>query len=341
MRSHRLLSAALRDQSIPEAVQQTLRCALEESVRRSLAQTGELARVAGLFEERGIPMVALKGPLLSHYLYGDLGARTSGDIDLLAKRKDVARIHDVLISQGYRLTSTLHWNSASACLRSRESEVSFESPSEVSIDVHWRLLPRYFASAFDEMDGWESLRTLTLAGRRVHTLAPEPLLLFLCSHGAKHMFERLGWICDVARFLIVTRELDWAATVAAARRTRALRQLSLGVRLAVDLRGAPASAELLPDPAVEPLARAVWNRLLAGATPPVPALESTRLYLRLLETPGHKLRFLSGLYFTPSEAEYRALKFPPRLFSLYYPFRPIRLLWKHVIRRPVRVIVGS
>jgi len=76
-----MLSAALRDQSIPEAVQQTLRCALEESVRRSLAQTGELARVAGLFEERGIPMVALKGPLLSHYLYGDLGARTSGDID--------------------------------------------------------------------------------------------------------------------------------------------------------------------------------------------------------------------------------------------------------------------
>jgi len=153
------------------------------------------------------------------------------------------------------------------------------------------------------MDGWESLRTLTLAGRRVHTLAPEPLLLFLCSHGAKHMFERLGWICDVARFLIVTRELDWAATVAAARRTRALRQLSLGVRLAVDLRGAPASAELLPDPAVEPLARAVWNRLLAGATPPVPALESTRLCLRLLETPGHKLRFLSGLYFPKPNTE--------------------------------------
>ena len=87
-----MLYAALRDQSIPEAVQENLRCALEESVRR-MAQSGEFARVAGLFEERGIPMVALKGPLLSRYLYGDLGARTSGDIDLLAKPKDVARIH--------------------------------------------------------------------------------------------------------------------------------------------------------------------------------------------------------------------------------------------------------
>ena len=73
--------------------------------------------------------------------------------------------------------------------------------------------------------GWESLRTVTLAGRRVHTLAPEPLLLFLCSHGAKHMFERLGWICDVARFLIVTPDLDWPAILTAARHARALRQL--------------------------------------------------------------------------------------------------------------------
>src|SRR5881397_635958 len=233
-----MLYAALRDQSIPEAVQENLRCALEESVRR-MAQSGEFARVAGLFEERGIPMVALKGPLLSRYLYGDLGARTSGDIDLLAKPKDVARIHDVLISEGYRLTSTLHWNTASACLRSRENEVSFESPSGVSIDVHWRLLPRYFASAFDQLDGWESLRTVTLAGRRVDTLAPEPLLLFLCSHGTKHMFERLGWICDVARFLIVSPHLDWTAILAPARRARASRQLLLGTRLGADLLGAP------------------------------------------------------------------------------------------------------
>ena len=258
----------------------------------------------------------------------------SGDIDLLAKRKDVARIHDVLIAQGYRLTSTLHWNSASACLRSRENEISFESPSGVSIDVHWRLLPRYFAGAFDELDGWESLRTVALAGRRVHTLAPEPLLLFLCSHGAKHMFERLGWICDVARFLIVTPDLDWTATLAPARRTRALRQLFLGLRLAADLLGVASPSGLPEDPEVEPLVGAVRERLLAGATPPAPAPQSTRFCLQLLETPGHRVRYLTGQYLTPSEAEYRVLQLPPWLFPLYYPLRPLRLFAKHVIRYP-------
>src|SRR5439155_19507783 len=124
-----------------------------------------LARLAGLFQEHRIPMAALKGPMLSRYLYGDLASRSSGDIDLLVKREDVLRIRDVLASSGYRVASTLHWNSDSACLRSKDMEMSFESPSGVRIDLHWRLMRQYFAGVFDERSGWESLRTVDLAGR--------------------------------------------------------------------------------------------------------------------------------------------------------------------------------
>ena len=329
-----MLYTALREVSIPHAVAEELRFGFESSAAWSLAQSGELARLVGLFEERAIPVVALKGPMLSCHLYGDLGARTSGDIDVLVKREDVLRSRDALVSSGYRVANTLHWNSDSACLRLRGNEMAFESPMGVSIDVHWRLLPPNFASAFDELDAWESLRTENLAGRQVRTLAPGPLLLFLCSHGAKHMFERLGWICDIARFLMVTPNLDWTAIVGQARRACALRQLSLGVRLAVDLLGVPACPQVPINPAAEePLAHVIRNRLLAGAIPPAPALESAPYCLRLLERPGQRLRFLSGEYLTPSEAEYRALQLPPWLFFLYYPFRPIRLFWKHAIRR--------
>src|SRR5439155_19718447 len=117
----------------------------------------------------------------------------------------------------------------------------------------------------------------------------------------------------------------------------ALRQLSLGVQLAVDVLGAPPVCELPRDATVEALAQTVLNRLLAGATPPATGLDSTRYCLRLMERPGQRLRLLSGEYLTPSEAEFKALRLPPWLFSFYYPFRPIRLFWKHVIRLPVRV----
>jgi hypothetical protein len=52
-----------------------------------------------------------------------------------------------------------------------------------------------------------------------------------------------------------------------------------------------------------------------------------------MERTGHRLRYVAGEYLTPSEAEFRALQLPPRLFFLYYPFRPIRLLWKYAMQR--------
>src|SRR5437016_2947007 len=195
-----ILYSVFRDVPLPDGIATELRSAFESSVQWSMAQSGELARLAALLDQHGVPFIALKGPLLSHYLYGELTTRSSGDIDLLVNRNDVLRTRELLAPRGYRIANTLHWNSDSACLRSRENEISFESPSGVSVDVHWRILPGYFASPFDGLDVWEASKAMTLAGRQVRTLSPEHLLILICSHSAKHAFERLGWICDIARF---------------------------------------------------------------------------------------------------------------------------------------------
>jgi hypothetical protein len=305
-----------------------LRNRFEGYVLRSLAQSAEIVRLAQIFDQNGIAFIALKGPMLSQYLYGSVGIRASGDIDVLVESKDMPRIRRVLVSSGYRMITSLHWDSDSACLRSREDETILGSPSAVNVDVHWRLIPRYSASVFDNLTGWESLRSVPLAGREIRTLAPEPLLLLLCAHGAKHMFEQLSWICDIARFLQVTPNLDWARLIDQSRRTASLRQLSLGVHLAAELLGAPV-APLPKGREVEALIKAVINRLMSGAIPPVPTMEYYLYTLRLLEKTNHRARFLAGQYLTPSEAEYRALRLPPPLYFLYYPFRPLRLLWKH------------
>ena len=107
----------------------------------------------------------------------------------------------------------------------------------------------------------------------------------------------------------------------------------LGLNLARELLGAPAP-KFDPDPKVEDLTRAIVDRLMSGARPPVPAVESTRYGLRLLETSTQRAHYLTGLYATPSEAEYRALRLPPPLYFLYYPFRPLRLFWKHIAKGP-------
>jgi hypothetical protein len=42
------------------------------------------------------------------------------------------------------------------------------------------------------------------------TLLPEQLLLILCLHnGAKHQWEMLGWIADVAQLITIHKNMDW------------------------------------------------------------------------------------------------------------------------------------
>ena len=103
-----MLYAALREVPLPDDIAAELRARFQSSVQWSLAQSAELARLTALLEESEITSIALKGPLLSRYLYGELGARSSGDIDLLVKPGDLLRIRDLLLSRGFRVANTLH-----------------------------------------------------------------------------------------------------------------------------------------------------------------------------------------------------------------------------------------
>src|SRR5207244_1068830 len=81
--------------------------------------------------------------------------------------------------------------------------------------------------------------SLPLGGTLVRTLSAEHLLLVLCAHGAKHCWERLGWICDVAELLRRTPALDLSGMLAQARSLGVERIMLLGLRLAAELLDVP------------------------------------------------------------------------------------------------------
>ncbi|MGP8225068.1 MAG: nucleotidyltransferase family protein, partial [Terracidiphilus sp.] len=58
-----------------------------QAVRHSLM----LAEVLRGFNRAGIPVMPLKGPLLSLELYGDVGLRQSKDLDLACTKEDIPR----------------------------------------------------------------------------------------------------------------------------------------------------------------------------------------------------------------------------------------------------------
>jgi hypothetical protein len=308
------------------------------AARFDLTLSAELGRLLKLFEGHEIETVALKGPALRVTLYGNAALRSSSDLDLLVRPRDVLRAKQALEGAGYYMQSILPSRAAKACLRRRDCQItlSHEITNQkdlLFVDLHWRLLPGYFPRLFDEHELWGSLRQVSVAGTVVSTLSPEHLLLFLCAHGTKHLWERLGWLCDIARLVQVEPGIDWTRVFIEARQTDTARMVALGLLLASELLGI-----VLPSAAVEYISRdrtardlveTVSQRLHDEILTPASAIESAAFSRRAFERTGHRVRFLIGIFLEPTEAEYGALKLPLPLHCLYYLFRPLRLAVKY------------
>ena len=119
---------------------------------------------------------------------------------------------------------------------------------------------------------------------RVKLPAPEDLLLALCIHGSKHLWERLAWICDIAGLIESQQDLNWRQLIARARATGSERMLFMGLRLAVDLIGAQlpteVETEIKADPVVTSLSGDVVRYLFT------PELTPSGIPVFLFQEPG-------------------------------------------------------
>jgi hypothetical protein len=87
---------------LPADVIATLRAEALAGATRSLAQTREIGRLARLFAQSGIRVMALKGVVLSAQLYGDAARRDPRDIDLLVEPDRFVDAEALLVAIGYR-----------------------------------------------------------------------------------------------------------------------------------------------------------------------------------------------------------------------------------------------
>jgi hypothetical protein len=115
---------------------------LEQEIRdwmarvRELGRTHELTTLALLeaLEGAGIPALALKGSVLARELYGDVGVRTAGDIDIL-----VAPGH---LSGAVEVVARMGWAHHAASARAASLPVLHETLTHSSlprVELHWRV----------------------------------------------------------------------------------------------------------------------------------------------------------------------------------------------------------
>lgn len=325
----RLLGTTIPD-SIPPKILDDLRQSFQANLGRNLELTGELWKILRLFAEHGIAAVPFKGPTLAVLAYGDLAWRQFNDLDVLVDRADLARAGELLQKRGYQpevdLSATREKSFLSAC-----TALSFRRPEiRCLVELHWELSPRLLPFDLSCAEIRERPAVVYPGGKQMMTLSPEDLLLYLCAHGARHCWNRLGWIADVSWLIRRHPRLDWIRVLENADRLRSERVLFIGLLLANELLGADLPPEVKrraqADRAANNLAAQIVTWLLQSDSAGIGMITQDLFYLRFQDGWREKLRYLLRLVAAPNMADWIFLPLPNSLTFLYPLTRPFRLI---------------
>ena len=316
--------------TVPAGIVERARREFELNAFHCLANAAELVALLRVFQESGIEAMPFKGVVLGATAYGDMMARTAGDLDVLIHYRDLLNATAILKDRGYELkTKTLQDGSPEA---ENYFEYHFDRPADgMVVELRWRLeliQPRYRQILGMEWI-WPRRRTAKLAGAEVPNLDAETTLLVLCMHGSKHVWSRLMWIGDVARLIESEPRLNWDFALKEARRVGLWRSVGLGVLLAKRLAGATPPSSVVrgfeSDRTVRRLVGALQKQVIdqPGKIPDgrVP------YNLQILDFRDRAAVIFSPAILRPSARDRAAVKLPRRLEALYFLIRPFRILW--------------
>jgi hypothetical protein len=299
-----------------------------DNAARNTVLTAELCRLITLLAEHGIEAVPYKGPVLALFAYDNLALRRFVDLDVIVRKSDVLQAREILSAEGYTPTKSLSLAQQELLLRTQHNMQFSRDNHQLLIELHWEVAPHLFASTLNAETLWQDLSTIHLNGIEVKTLSPDDLLISLCVHGSRHLWERLSWICDVAE-LISRRSFNWTTLLQRAAHADNERMFLLGLYLAEKLLDAPLPPEVKQrynaDERLKLLAGNVVKQIFDGTTHvPATSREIFKYNIGVRKTLSARARYVVHML-RPTDSDLGARSLPSSLSFAYYLIRPFRL----------------
>lgn len=304
------------------------------TIRRNFALTNQLAKLLRTFRDAGIAVIPFKGPIIAMRAYGNLGLRAFHDIDLLLHRADIEKARRLMLGLGYKAPwkQMAEWEAQHI-----ETQLGCDFVSAdglVNIELHWSFIQKWLSYEINPQEIWARAEAFEVLGEPTQVVAFSDLLPFLTAHGAKHHWERLFWIVDIAEVIAAEPRIDWLHILKQTAGNGSWRVLALGLYLAQNLLDAPLPNEVATainsDPGVGKLARSVgtWlfneeNRVKSGSW------DETKFFLLSKENWMDRtayLRHIARVSLAPSDKDLQFVKLPRALHFLYPAIKPVRWL---------------
>lgn len=206
VRHHRLVPSiypilSRNPEGIPPTALSRLDNLYKENQLKMLPLAGQLVQITREFKKSGIESVALKGPAMAQQLYGDPTMRTSNDLDILVKEKDVVTADGILRRDGFKRISpntSLSAKRIKTCLRVSKHFGYICNQRRMNLELHWRPTEHDKVFSLSTQRFFSESGLEIIAGEALRRVDKECLLTYLCVHGSSHLWFRLAWLFDVA-----------------------------------------------------------------------------------------------------------------------------------------------
>jgi hypothetical protein len=225
----------------------------------------------------------------------------------------------------------------SAYMKTEDDMVLARQIDGVVVELHWEMSGRYLSRPLDMECISSRLEIVTLFNRDIPHLSVEDLLLYLCIHGTRHMWERLEWVCGVAELIQNRKDLQWNKVFKIAEDMNCSRILRHGLYLARDLLDVKmpiqVTKELAFDPVLPRLSEQVTQHLFPLFGPEEKEKGGNRfnsLQFRVRDSLSEKVGYGWRQLTEPREADWCWFPLPACLAFMYGVFRPLRLGWKYL-----------
>jgi len=324
----RALDAALLAQDRRETLAELAR----STGRNNLAFLSDMLRLHGLFEAAQIPAIPFKGPALAWLAYPNFTHRTCVDLDFVVPQRYIPEAMSLLQAQGY---------TPQFCAIESQAGQNGPAPGEYAfaptgkrsfVELHTERTLRYFSRPLNLEEMNSRLVPLEIGGQNLRTFSVEDLLMMLCVHGAKHFWERLAWIVDIAQ-LVTVCEVDWTLLSEIAAKMESTRLLLLGLYLAHEMVGASLPQSVLDrasgDAQVQWLAGMVLEQYAGNSGPSAGVWPRAVFRIRSSDKYWQGLCQLFRLSLSPTESDRQTIQLPGFLSPLYILVRPFRLLGQY------------
>ncbi|MDO9530041.1 MAG: nucleotidyltransferase family protein [Syntrophales bacterium] len=202
---------------IPKYVTEELKKDYYLSATKNALIFEELKKVLGLFNQRELQVIVMKGAALAETVYGNPALRSMSDVDLLVKNEDLHRVDELLKKLGYspadRSVDDVDFTSTYL------TTLDYRNPAKnaPSFHVHWHFvnstIPNESYIGYIKMDDiWRDAVRATIADTETWVMSPHHLIIHLSEHALRvtHSLSKLSYFCDIDRVInYYGKGLDW------------------------------------------------------------------------------------------------------------------------------------